>query len=214
MNLTKYRSHAPTVNTIGNYFKSQGLDVGTENVRVAKMSLTDSFSNFDGTPRPASQLPEWTDPTIQLAVTFASLEGHGVHTHRFNLQGFRRWDELTEEAQKDDAYVQLGDYACTIEDDDQIVRELDETRSATAIGMLDQLFAALSLPIGSSVYAKDGKDDKDKPDPKRSLEYAIAQAVVMTITLRYDEEYDNWEITSFGKVVAEVEPAKKEQSFS
>lgn len=213
MDLSTYKSKAPTVNTIGAYFKSQGLKVGTENVRAAKMSLTDSFSNFDGTPRPASQLPEWTDPTIQLAVTFASLEGHGVHTHRFNLQGFRRWNELTEEAQKDDAYVQVGDYACTVEDNDEIARELDETRSATAIGMLDQLFSALSLPIGSSVYAKDGKTDDGKPDPKKSLEYAISNGTPMTITLRYDEEYQNWEIVSFGRV-AVTEPAKEMQKFS
>lgn len=213
MDLSKYTSKPPVVNTIGAHFKSQNLDVGTENVRAAKMSLTDSFSNFNGTPRPAGDLPEWSDPTTQLAVTFASTEGHGVHTHRFNLQGFKPWDQLTEEQQKSEDFVQLGRYACKLNKKEQLVRLPDKDKSATAIGMLDQLFAALTLPVGSSVYAKDGKTEEGEADPKRSLEYAISNATPMTITLRYDEEYTNWEIVSFGKVTAETEPAEQEQTF-
>lgn len=221
MNLSKYTSSAPVANTIGAYLKGQGLTVGTENVSPVKMSLTDSFSNFNGTPKPDSDLPDWNDPTDQLAVSFISTEGHGVHTHRFNLQGFKRWTEMTEEELKDKAYEQAGIYACTIEENDQVIRVLDDTRSKTAIGMLDQLFAALGLPLGSTVHAKDAKDEKGKPNPMLSLEHAISSGMPMTITLRYDGEYDNWEITGFGKYSTptekektEAEKAEAEQSFT
>lgn len=212
MNLMNYRSHAPSVNTIGNYLKSQELTTGREPVRIAKMSLTDSFSNFDGSPRNAEDLPEWDDPTVQLAVTFASTDGHGVHTHRFNLQGFKPWDTLTEKEQKSDDFVQLGKYACKKNKRGQLVRLPDKDKSATAVGMLDQLFSAVQLPLGSSVYAKDGQDPDGNPVPENSLEGSIAKATVMNITLRYDEEFSNWEVTSFGKVTAE-EPEKAKAEF-
>lgn len=210
MDLMKYRSHAPRVNTIGNYLKSQELTTGREPVRIAKMSLTDSFSNFDGSPRNASDLPEWSDPTTQLAVTFASVEGHGVHTHRFNLQGFKPFDTLTAKEQESEDFVKLGKYACKANRKKQLVRIADKDKSATAIGMLDQLFSAVQLPLGSSVYAQDAENEDGKPTPENSLENAIAQATVMNITLRHDEKYDNWEVTSFGKVTAETAKAKQD----
>lgn len=170
--LSNYKSKTPEFNR---------LPEGWNTVRLAKVVETDSFHNYNGTLK--ENLPQYSDPCEQLAATFVSTANpsKGAMTHRFNLIGYTRFNELSDAMIKSGKFTDVGGYACAVNKrTDKLERIEDKARSAKCIGIVDQLFAALGLPEGSGIDA---------------LDDAISERLELDVNV-VNEPYDNGEGTT------------------
>jgi len=143
--LLNYQSKAP---------EFQKLTKGEHTVRLVSYKPTNSFRNYDGTVK--SNLPAYTNPTEQLAITVVSVAGRGGLTHRLNMDGYVRTKELTGAELESGKFIDVDGYACAKDPaSGKLVRLTDEARTATCEGILDQMFAALGIPVGSGIDALD-----------------------------------------------------------
>lgn len=148
--LDSYQSQAP---------EFQKLGKGDQRVRLVSYKATDSFHNYDGTLKDV--LPKFVNATEQLIITVVSIiAGLGGLTHRLNLDAYLRWKDLTQAEVDSGKFVEIpeGDevYAGAIDPKTKkLVRLTDENRTKTCIGILDQMMAAMQVPVGSGIEALD-----------------------------------------------------------
>jgi len=124
---------------------------------LVRVVITDSHSNFDGTEK--ETLPEWKDKTPQLAVTVTHPDPKmGGCTHRLNLMGYVRFDDLSKEKRESGKWADVKGYAVNIADGK---RREDDERTAQCESILNQFFNSVStkneegnlevLPEGSTI---------------------------------------------------------------
>ena len=148
--LENYQSQAP---------EYQKLPKGDNRVRLVSYKATDSFHNYDGTLKDV--LPKFVNATEQLIITVvAIIAGLGGLTHRLNLDAYLRWKDLSQAEVDSGKFVEIpeGDeiYAGAIDPKTKkLVRLTDEGRTKTCIGILDQMMAAMQVPIGSGIEVLD-----------------------------------------------------------
>jgi len=175
--LDNYASKAP---------EFQKLDKGDQNVRLVSYKATDSFHNYDGSLK--ADLPEYKNATEQLVITVVSTTGKGGLTHRLNMDGYVRFSELTEKEVKSGKFVEVDEFACAKDPKSgDLVRLSDEARTKTCEGILDQMFAAMQIPVGEGIEA---------------LDEAIAEKREFTVNVT-KEEYagkDQYRIGAFKKI--------------
>lgn len=144
--LDSYQSKAP---------EFQKLDKGDQRVRLVSWKATDSFRNYDGTLK--EKLPQFSNATEQLVITVVStIPGKGGLTHRLNMDGYLRWKDLSQKEVESGKFTEVeeGDeiYACATDPKTKkLIRLNDEGRTKTCEGILDQMFAAMQVPVGSGV---------------------------------------------------------------
>ena len=80
------------------------LTVGKHIVKLVEWLVLHSRVQWDGQEK--TSLPEFVDPTPQLGIMFRDENGN-VGWHRFNVYGYRRWDDLTDEQQSSDQYEKV-----------------------------------------------------------------------------------------------------------
>jgi hypothetical protein len=179
--LSSYKSKAPAFNRIG---------LGDQAVRIASVHETDSFHQYDGTLK--ANLPAYSNPCSQVVLTVVALDGSGALSHRLQFEGFDKFSELTTEQVQSGNYVDVDEYVCMIDPKTGLlVRCISDERTAICEGIIDQLFAALGLPVGSGFDA---------------IEEAIALKTPMIVTVvndKYDGK-DQYRIAKFKKYVAAV----------
>lgn len=126
------------------------LTVGKHIVKLVEWLVLHSRIQWDGDEK--SHLPEFVDPTPQLGIMFRDENGD-VGWHRFNVFGYKRWDDLTDEQQSSDQYekVVFGQqvYACK-QTKDGLVRIKDNKKTEGAQSFIDQFMATVGH-TGSSV---------------------------------------------------------------
>lgn len=143
--LDSYQSKAPE------FLK---LDKGDHEVKLVSYKTTDSFHNYDGSIKP--NLPAYSNPTEQLVITVVSAKGKGGLTHRLNMDGYVRFNELTEKEVKSGKFVEIDEFACAKDPKTgALIRISDEARTKTCEGILDQMFAAMQIPVGEGIEALD-----------------------------------------------------------
>jgi hypothetical protein len=180
--LSNYASKAP---------EFMKLSEGNHEVRLVSYKETDSFHNYDGSLK--DELPEYSNPCEQLAITLVAITGGGGLTHRMNLEGYVKFSELTTKEIQSGKFSDVAGYACAInQKSKKLERIIDENKTKTCEGILDQFFASTGLPEGSGV---------------NDLDTAIAEKMPLSITVVNDpfEGKDQLRIKSFRKIKADVD---------
>ena len=165
------------------------LKPGNHNVRLAKFAVVDSFDkNTAGDIK--ENLPEWQDATDQLFVTFVGKDG--AISHRFNLQGYVKFSELTASEIKAKKVIDIKGYACIKNKDGNIVRIEDPAKTETALGIVDQFTSALDIP--------------ERTPLGEALENAINEKTELNIYVK-EEVYNNkvqFKVGSFRHATASI----------
>lgn len=119
------------------------LPVGEHVVKMIRAEGVTSFQQFSGDEK--DELPEWKDATPQLAITVVTAEEgkSGGLTHRFNGRGYTKMDELTAEQVASGKYEDKKGYACSLNDDDLLVREVSEKHTKECANIINQFAAAI-----------------------------------------------------------------------
>lgn len=153
---------------------SERLAAGTHKVMLTAYVVLTSRLNWDLTPK--AELPEFSDPTPELGIEFKD-EAGAVQWHRFNMWGYKRWDELSDTDQADDSYCKVlfhgVPYACKVNGNKKI-RIKDSKRTADAQSFVDQFFTSLGM-IGVPV--------------QEALDSALEKKIPFTVKL-VDDEYN------------------------
>lgn len=153
------------------------LGVGAAICRIGRWELVNSFeADFNGTAK--SAMPEWEDPTAQVAVTFVEYQNNGAITHRFNTRGYVRladYDDKPEDLKKIKAkFGEIKESAgyLLVKVDGKWIRAKDEERTAKALNILNSLCNALGIAEGKKI---------DKAlDTARDDKYLVGIEVVST----------------------------------
>ena len=142
------------------------LPAGEHVVRMIRAEEVTSFQQFSGDEK--VKLPDWKDATPQLAITVVAAEEgkSGGLTHRFNGRGYVKMSELSAEQRASGTYEDHDGYACSLNDDGLLVREVSEKHTKECANIINQFAGALGIKEG----AKLGK--------------AIATAIADQVTFR------------------------------
>lgn len=129
----------------------QLLPQGIAEVRLLRFEVLDSFTQFNGTVKDDDKLPEWIDPTVQLAITVVSAEKgkSGGLTHRFNGGAFAKYDQLSDEQRDSGNYENLGGYACKLNKQGKYERIPDPEKTKSCDNIMNQFANALRIPEGT-----------------------------------------------------------------
>lgn len=119
------------------------LPVGEHVVRLIRAEQVTSFQQFSGDEK--IKLPEWKDATPQLAVTVVAAEEgkSGGLTHRFNGRGYVKMSELSKEQRESGNYEDKEGYACSLNEDGLLVREMSEQHTKECANIINQFAIAL-----------------------------------------------------------------------
>ena len=167
------------------------LPVGEHIVRLIRAEETDSFSQFNGEQK--KKAFAWSDRTPQLAITVVAAEEgkSGGMTHRLNGLGYVKFSELSDEQKESGEYEDMNGYACSANEDGEIVRTVSEQHTKQCRNILNQFAAAIG--------AREGENFGD------AVTRAIASQVKFRVTV-VNDEYEGREqlrLTRF-KAVANV----------
>lgn len=131
------------------------LKAGDNLVRLSTYKIIDSFHDFNGALK--AERPKYVTSTEQLVVTLVATQYRGALTHRFNMDGYVRYAELTPEEKESGKFMDINDFACAVDPETgQIVRIPDEKREATCVSLLNNFFNACLLPPGSKIDDLEG----------------------------------------------------------
>lgn len=121
------------------------LGVGEHVVRLIRAEEVTSFQQFNGDEK--IKLPDWKDATPQLAVTVVAAEEgkSGGLTHRFNGRGYVKMSELSPEQRASGEYEDKQGYACSLNEDGLLVREISPAHTKECANILNQFAAALGI---------------------------------------------------------------------
>jgi hypothetical protein len=173
--LSNYQSKAP---------EFMKLSEGNHDVRLVSYKETDSFHNYDGSLK--AELPEYSNPCEQLAITLVAIKGGGI-THRLNLEGYVKFSELTTKEIQSGKFSDVNGFACAINQKTKKLERIpDENKTKTCENILDQFFASTNLPLGSGL---------------NDLDTAIAEKMPLSIVVVNDpyEGQDQLRIKNFRK---------------
>ena len=174
------------------------LPIGEHELRVIRAEEVTSFQQFSGDEK--LELPEWKDATPQLAITVVAAEKgkSGGLTHRFNGRGYVKMSELSKEQRESGEYEDKEGYACSLNDDGQLVREVSEQHTKECANIINQFAASL------------GFVPTDKKDKSTLLGAQLVKAIENGTTFKatvVNKPYkgkDQLRLASFKAVKAEV----------
>jgi len=127
------------------------LPAGEHVVRMIRAEMVTSFQQFSGDEKLV--LPEWKDATPQLAITIVSAEEgkSGGLTHRFNGRGYVKMNELSKEQRESGDYEDKQGYACSLNADGILVREVSEQHTKECANIINQFASALGAKEGTKL---------------------------------------------------------------
>jgi hypothetical protein len=186
--LSNYSSKQPS---------SQLLKEGEHDVRLISVIECTSFNQLKAMniAGDKEKLPEWKNPTDQVAIMVGNSEG--AITHRINLQGWKRYAELTDKELASGKFEDIKGFACE-KTKKGLMRIEDADRTATCERILDHFIWALGYPEGTN--AQDCVDN------------AIAEkkifGVVIVAETWEESDAEQLRITKFVKKESEVKEKK------
>lgn len=125
--------------------QSNQLGEGTHAVRVYSVEQTNSFLNSDGSEKKEDR--PWSNPTRQVMIKFCTADMKLWHTHRAQLDAWRKGDTLTKAELKSGKFEVAGRYAIDSKTRERIV---DEEGVAKCMSIINEFFNALKMEEGSS----------------------------------------------------------------
>ena len=127
------------------------LPAGEHVVRMIRAEEVTSFQQFSGDEK--INLPAWKDATPQLAITVVSAEEgkSGGLTHRFNGRGYLKMSELSKEQRDSGEYEDHEGYACSLNEDNMLVREVSEQHTKECANIINQFANALGIKEGTKL---------------------------------------------------------------
>jgi hypothetical protein len=127
------------------------LPAGEHVVRMIRAEEVTSFQQFSGDEK--VKLPDWKDATPQLAITVVAAEEgkSGGLTHRFNGRGYVKMSELSAEQRASGTYEDHDGYACSLNEDGLLVREVSEKHTKECANIINQFAGALGIKEGSKL---------------------------------------------------------------
>lgn len=127
------------------------LPAGEHVVRMIRAEEVTSFQQFSGDEK--VKLPEWKDATPQLAITVVAAEEgkSGGLTHRFNGRGYVKMSELSADQRKSGDYEDKEGYACSLNDDGILVREVSEQHTKECANIINQFANSLGIKEGAKL---------------------------------------------------------------
>lgn len=127
------------------------LPAGEHIVRMIRAEEVTSFQQFSGDEK--VKLPDWKDATPQLAITVVSAEEgkSGGLTHRFNGRGYVKMSELSKEQRESGEYEDKQGYACSLNEDNLLVREVSEQHTKECANIINQFAGAIGIKEGSKL---------------------------------------------------------------
>lgn len=127
------------------------LPAGEHVVRMIRAEEVTSFQQFSGDEK--INLPAWKDATPQLAITVVSAEEgkSGGLTHRFNGRGYTKMNELSKEQRDSGEYEDHEGYACSLNEDNLLVREVSEQHTKECANIINQFANALGIKEGTKL---------------------------------------------------------------
>lgn len=132
-------------NFVSTAVQSNQLGEGSHAVRVYSIEQTNSFLNSDGSEKKEERL--WTNPSKQVLVKFCTADMKTWHTHRFQMDAWRKADTLTKAELKSGKFEVAGRYAIDSKTRERIV---DEEGVAKCMNIINEFFNALKMVEGSS----------------------------------------------------------------
>jgi len=131
----------------------QILDKGKHKVRLVNAVVLHSGITKNGEPK-ENYDNDYSDVTTQLYVELGSTSDEGAIAHRFNLEGFLKYESLTP-SEKESGKFQPSEgptaYALKKDRSGNLVRVHDEENTMAAHRILSQAFKAMGLPAGSTI---------------------------------------------------------------
>jgi hypothetical protein len=127
------------------------LPAGEHQLKVIRAEEVTSFQQFSGDEK--VKLPEWKDATPQLAITVVAGEKgkSGGLTHRFNGRGYVKMSELTPDQRASGDYEDHQGYACSLNEDGVLVREVSEKHTQECANIINQFANALGIEPGKKL---------------------------------------------------------------
>lgn len=162
--LSNYKSKQPS---------SQLLKQGEHAVRLLSVTECTSFDQVKAgkVAGEKDDLPDWSDPTPQIAVVVGN--GDGALTHRFNEKGYLKFGDLTEKEVRSGKYTDVKGYAC-IKDKKGILSRVEDTdKTSICTDMIDHFIWALGF----------GED----VDGDTAVDTAIAEKKLFTVKVVTEE---------------------------
>ena len=128
------------------------LPAGEHRVKIIQGMETDSFTSHNG-DRKEKDYP-WINPTDQFLVHNVGVEGKGSLIHRLQGQGWKKFQDLTDDEIKSKKYTNLEGYAC-IKGKLGMERVEDTGKTAQCDRIFDRFMNAIGAPEGSGLEAID-----------------------------------------------------------
>lgn len=141
-------------NFVSQEVSSPVLEAGEHAVRLINAAVIHSKIDNKGNPKENADQHDYDDVTTQLYCEFGSVENKGAIAHRFNMEGFARYDDLTSEEKESGKFeVSAGPepYALQTNKDGSVTRVPSEKNTEAAQRILSQAFKTMGLPAGSTL---------------------------------------------------------------
>ena len=130
------------------------LPAGRHAVKLVSWAIIHSMANNDGSPK-QDKTTEYADVTPQVYTVFGSTENKGAIAHRFQLEGYKHYDDLTVKQKESGKFTCSEDGYAMVEKNGQFFRVVDEENTAAAHRILSQAMKGMNIPVGSGIDALD-----------------------------------------------------------
>lgn len=170
----------------------QQLGAGDHIVNLSRFEEVDSLHQYNGEKK--ENLPVWTNPTRQLALTMTSTENKGAITHRMNGEAWKKWMQLTDKERKSGEYDQVNGWVITKNEEGKIVRIHDEEKTKICQNMLAQALSAMGCEEGEDVEAELNRIIEEK------VQFKITVSVEPWENPETGEVKDQYRVTRFRPV--------------
>lgn len=125
------------------------------------ISWTGIHSAMDSKGNPKAKETEYEDVTPQVLCVFGSTENKGAIAHRFQLEGYRHYDTLTQKEQESGKFTCSTEGYALVEKKGKLYRIIDEDNTNAARRIMSQAMAGMGIAPGNGLTALDEvKDEK------------------------------------------------------
>jgi hypothetical protein len=130
---------------------SEVLKAGEHEVRLMSFAAIHSKVHSNGEVKDKEY--DYTDVTAQLYCVFGSTNNTGAIAHRFNLEAFKKYDDLeTEVKERDDIVCSNEGWALKLDKNGENPERIaDKAKTIGAHNILSQAMNAMGLPAGSGI---------------------------------------------------------------
>jgi len=129
---------------------SRVLGLGDHRCVLTKAVITHSMMTNKGEVKENKET-EYEDVTGQVYVEFGSTAGEGAIAHRYQLEGFVAYEDLTPKEKESGRFTASSEGYAMIQKNGKFFRINSEEKTAACHRILSQAFKVFGLPTGSTL---------------------------------------------------------------